>query len=255
MGLCRLVPLISIAVGFYSGPANALELGEITLKSHLNQPLIAHIELSDIGNLADEDIKVVMASRKYFELAEEFNWLPFLDTMQMDVVLDDPANPHIRVETPDPATQSSLDFILDVKWPSGRIIREYNVSLDLPAVETAEVGTTVPAPDNEAIDPQEQQLSSLPAEPLSYRVQSGDTLIGISRQLLPNVSISINQFMIAIQRANPDVFVDNNINLLLGARTLQIPGQTDIETISRSEATALVTRQNQDWMEWRDCCL
>jgi pilus assembly protein FimV len=48
----KLVLAIAAASALSSGMAHALGLGELTLKSTLNQPLVAEIELLDIKDLA-----------------------------------------------------------------------------------------------------------------------------------------------------------------------------------------------------------
>lgn len=47
----KLVLAIAAASALSSGMAQALQLGEMTLKSKLNQPLSVEIELRDVGGL------------------------------------------------------------------------------------------------------------------------------------------------------------------------------------------------------------
>ena len=52
----KLVLAIAAASALSSGMAQALQLGEMTLKSKLNQPLSVEIELRDVGGLTASEI-------------------------------------------------------------------------------------------------------------------------------------------------------------------------------------------------------
>src|SRR5690606_21916726 len=45
-------------------------------------------------------------------------------------------------------------------------------------------------------------------------VAAGDTLWSIASQTRPDSSVSVNQMMVALLRANPDAFIGDNINRL-----------------------------------------
>jgi pilus assembly protein FimV len=81
----------------------------------------------------------------------------------------------------------------------------------------------------------------------SYTVERNETLWRIAAKVQPGATPSvINQTMIALFRANPTAF-GGNINRLLAGSILRIPDTTEIESVSRSEATAEVARQQDDW--------
>ena len=42
------------------------------------------------------------------------------------------SRPVITVSTDDPVLEPYLSFLLELKWPEGRVLREYTVFLDLP---------------------------------------------------------------------------------------------------------------------------
>ncbi len=60
-----LIGLLSSSV-LYSGLVPALGLGDITLRSALSQPLDAEIELLDVGDLTDADMRVRLAPADVF---------------------------------------------------------------------------------------------------------------------------------------------------------------------------------------------
>src|SRR5690606_29409854 len=64
-----------------------------------------------------------------------------------------------------------------------------------------------------------------------------------------NSNHSVHQTMLAIQRLNPEAFINGNINLLRKGQVLRIPSSEDIQAVSRPEAVNEVVRQNQAWSD------
>ncbi|HET9049836.1 MAG TPA: FimV/HubP family polar landmark protein [Chiayiivirga sp.] len=78
-------------------------------------------------------------------------------------------------------------------------------------------------------------------------VASGETLWAIANAARPDASVSINQMMLALLRANPDAFIGNNINRLKKGAVLRIPGREEATTLAAIEAAAQVREQMQSW--------
>lgn len=78
-------------------------------------------------------------------------------------------------------------------------------------------------------------------------VSSGQALWSIANQVRPDRSLSVNQMMLALQRANPDAFMGNNINRLKVGAVLRIPAADEIASVSAAEAAALVASQAASW--------
>ena len=141
MQLRTIAFVLSIVGTFYSGFATALGLGEITLKSQFNQPLNAEIQLLKTRDLSKEEILPGLASREDFKLVG-VDRLFFLSGFDFEVVFNDLTNPIIKVTSSKPITEPYLNFLVEVQWPSGRLLREYTLLLDLPMFE--EAGTSAP---------------------------------------------------------------------------------------------------------------
>ncbi|MDP3366749.1 MAG: hypothetical protein Q8S49_12070, partial [Pseudomonas sp.] len=62
----KLVLAIAAASALSSGMAHALGLGEVTLQSSLNQPLVAEIELLEVRDLASNEVIPSLASPEEF---------------------------------------------------------------------------------------------------------------------------------------------------------------------------------------------
>ncbi|MBA3486365.1 MAG: hypothetical protein H0T88_04085 [Lysobacter sp.] len=90
-----------------------------------------------------------------------------------------------------------------------------------------------------------------PAPPASQygAVESGETLSQIAGGL--GLGVSPDQAMIALLRANPDAFINGNVNLLKQGVVLRVPPREEVDSIGRAEASALVQTQVQQWRQAR----
>ena len=82
-------------------------------------------------------------------------------------------------------------------------------------------------------------------------VAEGETLWGIADRSKPDASVSMNQMMLAIQRANPEAFIDGNINQLKRGAVLRIPARDEVSVLGAAEAEALVREQASTWQSRR----
>ncbi|GAB3331181.1 FimV/HubP family polar landmark protein [Marilutibacter aestuarii] len=100
-------------------------------------------------------------------------------------------------------------------------------------------------------------VAARPARPVgeingdSYRVQGGDTLSGIASRMRGLRGLSMNQTMIALLHANPDAFIDGNVNRVKAGAVLRVPGVDEVFTIGANEANALVREQTRQWRQGR----
>ncbi|WP_460997358.1 FimV/HubP family polar landmark protein, partial [Simiduia litorea] len=81
----------------------------------------------------------------------------------------------------------------------------------------------------------------------SYAVQANDTLWDIALMARPDRSYSVQQTMLAIQRLNPDAFINDNINLLKKGKVLRLPAADEISSLSTRQAINEVAYQNNQW--------
>src|SRR6218665_984779 len=124
--------LLGLASGsaLYSGMASALGLGDITLHSALNQPFEAEIELLEVGDLTDTDMKVRLASDAVYARSG-VERIYFLNDLRFTPLLRGGKNV-IRVVSRKPVREPYLNFIVELARPNGQLYREYTVLLDPP---------------------------------------------------------------------------------------------------------------------------
>ena len=239
-----------LLVAALGSQAQAQGLGEITLDSALNEPLRAHIELLDTEDLDATQIVVALASQSEFQVAGIANNF-LLGSLRFEVIKTNDGNDRIDVSSTQSINEPYLKFLLSVRWPNGRNLREYTLLLDLPVLNTNNnIPTPNPAVGNSvqnAVTPAAQTatVQSSAAEG-GYVVQPGDTLYQIAEQIRPSNDVSVQQMMLAVQRANEDAFVNNNVNRILTGKVLRIPTNAEIALIDQAAAAAQVTAQNQE---------
>ena len=112
---------------------------------------------------------------------------------------------------------------------------------NISAPEPPPPGPAAPAPEAEAV------AISAPAKSDTHTVAHGETLSQIAGSA--HGEVSLNRMMIALQRANPDAFIHQNINLLKSGSVLHIPASEDAQTLSADEANLLVQQQVESWRQ------
>lgn len=79
--------------------------------------------------------------------------------------------------------------------------------------------------------------ASAPARvPATYQVVRGDTLFRIAGKTR-HQGVSLHQMLLALYRANPDAFLEGNINQLLVGRVLNVPGRDAVAAVDAAQAT------------------
>ncbi|AZE73961.1 putative type IV pilus assembly FimV-related transmembrane protein [Pseudomonas synxantha] len=233
----KLVLAIAAASALTSGMAQALQLGEMTLKSKLNQPLSVEIELRDVGGLTASEITPSLASAQAFVDAG-VDRQAFLDDLTFTPVINPEGRSVVRVTSSKPLPDSYVRFLMQVQWPNGRLMRDYSVLLDPARFDQPAPTASAPA-----------STAPVVSQPAQHTTTSRDTLWEIAAK--NRNGASIQQTMLAIQALNPDAFVDGNINRLKTGRVLRLPDATQSTALAQPQAIAEVSAQNAAWRQGR----
>ena len=254
---------LAIALALTSSPLLAMGLGQIQVRSQLGQPLVAEIPLSVDSPAEATSLQVSMAPAKDFQRAGiSLNQMAV--PLQFTVATNARGERVIRVTTVDPVREPYLDFLLQVNWSNGRLLREYTVLLDPPNYASATpVATTVPLASRPPATAAPAAAAAAPAAAAGSAtasagarrvagdtygpVKNGETLTQVAHAVRPDSKVSMNQVMVALLAANPDAFVRGNINGLKRGAILRIPSAQQISARSAAAATAEVRRQIEDW--------
>lgn len=237
-------------VGMLSSPlAFALGLGEAELLSSLNQPFKATIQLAQTKGVDAEDIRVQLADERAFAKAgldRQF----FLQNLSFSV-LPGENGPYIELTSSQPVKEPFLNFLLEVEWPQGQLMREYTFLLDPPTYNNTL--TQQYAQSSQTSQPLAAPAAGNLVEEGARRIKVGptDTLWSLARKNRPDTNVTIKQAMLAIQDANPDAFPTGNINNMEAGSTILIPNRSAMIKRSATSASTEVARQNKAWVAFK----
>lgn len=278
--------MIGLGLALLSNAALALGLGEIKVKSQPGQPLLAEIPIisSEQGEL--EQLRARLASPTTFERVGLPRPQGLVNELDFSVALDEAGRPVVRVTSRTPVDVPAVNFLIEVDWGQGRLVREYSALVSAPGTLAAAgqpvIDAPVAAPTDTIARPAQPVVAtppeSVPAErtPLpapprapapapvaaapAPQVAPGDALAPVRRgQSLSQVAAplaraqgyTLDQAMVALLRANPEAFINGNINLLKQGAVLRVPESAEAQTIREDEAAALVRSQIAEWRRAR----
>ncbi len=234
------LPALVLAAGG-ANTATALELGEIEVQSKLGQPLRASIAYALAPSEAIANTCISLAP------AASANGMPAVTNARIAVSQGQIV---LTGETPIREPLVSARLVINCNY-TPRIARDYMLFLDPAGMpETAQQAVvTTAAPVRPAARPQPSPRPVVAQTPVAvgstYRVQVGDSLSAIA-QRLDDRQVGLWQAVNAIFMANPDAFIDGDINRLKAGALLAIPegtalgGVTAPGTESASPATAAI---------------
>lgn len=278
---------ITLLLGLFLTPSAlaSLGLGEARVQSFLGQNLDVDITLVHSGEASLESLEVAVASLEdHARLGIPTDAL----ALELDVVLDRRVTPPmIRLRSARAVESPFVQVLVDARWASGRILREYTLFIDPPTVPVAppirrQTDSTVTAPAPEVDRPVEPapvaqpspEAAERPVEPAPEEpagivepapgpvqdsgqepaavsgplvVERGDTLWSIAANWRPEGSLSMHQAMLAIFDANRAAFMDDNINRLRRGARLILPAASDARAIPAAEATRRFLEQTRAW--------
>jgi pilus assembly protein FimV len=127
----KLATAVMLVMLLHASVVSALGLGDISVESKLNERFVAEVPLINSQDLGAGQIIAGLATADEFARAdvERSHWL---SDLSFRVRLDDSGDHVLEVTTDEALREPYLNFLLEVRWPNGRMLREYTVLLDLP---------------------------------------------------------------------------------------------------------------------------
>lgn len=264
-------------LGLSGTGAYALSLGRLTVQSALGEPLRAEIDIPEITAEEAASLKAGVASPDAF-VAAGLDYSPAMSSLQASLQRRADGRAYLRLSSERTINDPFVDLILEASWSQGRIVRDYTLLFDPPAlrkapaaptlaqVPTAPAVTTLPRatasapaaaePARTASTPA-KTVPPKPAAPLptdvsgdSVTVKKGDTASKIANSIKP-ADVSLDQMLVALLRSNPDAFVNDNLNRIRAGAVLSIPKAEQAQSVSPAEASKLVVAQSKDFNDFR----
>lgn len=155
-----------LVLALFAGPASALGLGPIEVRSQRNQPLLAEIQVISSDPSELDRLQARLASPETFARIGLQPPQGIVSDLQFALALDANGRPVIRVTSVAPVQQSLLTFLVEVDWGQGRLVREYSALLDAPRTVAAPSQPPIQAPvlqpSNTIVRPAEPALAANP---------------------------------------------------------------------------------------------
>jgi len=198
-----------------SGNARALALGRVTVQSALGDPLRAEIELADINSAEAATIQPAIALPDAFKAAG-FDYNAALAGAQLSLQRHPDGRAFLRLSSDRSVSEPVVELIVDIRWASGRIVRDYTLLFDPPSMRAptapllpqvaAETTLTAPPPaiagalaPASAAPADAARQSGVPGEAQRVRVRAGDSASMIALASKP-AQVSLDQMLVAMLR-------------------------------------------------------
>jgi len=123
---------------------HAAGLGKITVNSSLGQPLSAEIDLLGVQKKELDTLVAKLASPEAFRQGN-IQYASALSGIKFSVEKKPNGQPYLKLTTQQPVNEAFLDFLIELNWSSGRLVKEYTVLLDPPGFTPIETLAPVAA--------------------------------------------------------------------------------------------------------------
>lgn len=260
--------------------AHAAGMGKITVLSALGQPLRAELDVTasreELSSLAARVAPIEAFRQANVEYAGVFSSVKFVLDKRAD------GRPYFRIQTDRAVNEPFIDFLVELSWSSGRLVREYAFLLDPPemmkgdaaapavSAPTAQTPAETTGQPTEAVteSPQVNRSSQVPggggqkpklaseeaAVPSdagkTREVKPGDTLGKIAAEASPS-GVSLDQMLVALFNSNRDAFIGGNMNRLRAGKILNIPEAEKVAAVTTGEAHKIVVAQSAEFNTYR----
>jgi len=232
---------IALALGASMGSlAHAATVGHSRVVSAPGAPLQVVVPLENIT--ADEltSLRVAVADAAAWRRAG-LEPPVSLDSLRVSVQdSQQTTTKNIRIVSTQPLATPAVDLLLDLQSSTGH--RQVQVTILVPQrataapVQSARVGTA--------------NARNAASAAGTDRVRAGDTLFRIAgRNRVPDATVY--QMLVALWRANPRAFIQNNMNLVRAGETLTIPDAATVNAIDPSEARRIYVEQAEAFARYR----
>ncbi len=264
----------------------ALGLGRLNVQSALGEALRAEIDITSLTPEEASSLMVRVAPPEAYRAAGvEYN--SALAAAQATLGRRADGRPYLRVTSDRAVQEPFVDVILELTWASGKLVREFTLLFDPPSARQAPpVQAAAPTAPMLSPSPSTTQTTAAPASnrratapaPMprpgaapraaapaanpsaasaqaadgadAYKVRNGDTLLRIAGKV-QRPGVVLDQMLVGLYKANPDAFVQSNMNRLKSGVVLSVPATDAIKAIGPAEAREVIQAQSSDFNSYR----
>ncbi len=248
------------------GQAHALGLGRLNVQSALGETLRAEIELTSLSSEEAASLRVRVAPPDAFR-AQGLDYNAVLAGTQVQLIRRPDGRAVLRLVSERSVQEPFLDLLLDIRWSSGQLNREFTLLFDPPS-STQQARAAEPAPTAAVVSaapPSPTTIAALPPQPSAappasaprpaaapldrsglIAVRSGDSLSRLAERNRP-IGVSLDQMLVALYRENPEAFIGGNMNLLKAGARLRLPSGESMAAVPADEARRLVRAHSSNF--------
>ncbi|WP_027016893.1 FimV/HubP family polar landmark protein [Comamonas composti] len=277
--LSALATAAIVSVGLTGTNAWALALGQLTVQSALGEPLRAEIALPQLSASEAESLQASIAPPSVFS-AQGVEYSSAAASMRVNILRRPDGSAVLKLSSSKPVNDPFIDLVIDANWASGSLQRSYTMLLDPPAARRpapaisaqaqASAPESAPAPRRPAAPSASASQPPASAEPVATQptpverpavtqaqpspgevhVQRGDTAGRIAAAHRP-AGVSLDQMLVAMLRANPQAFINGNVNRMRSGAVISLPDESAAKSTSAREARQIVSAQARDFNQFR----
>lgn len=245
--------------------ASAAGLGKMTVMSGLGEPLNAEIEIAANKEELSSLTARIAPSEIYAE--QSIERASSLNGVKVELSRKSDGTPILKLSSLQPVNDPFLDMLIQVDWPTGRLLREYTALLDPPgygdrtmsaegAVEGKQLPTVAtPTKKNtsksaaRSINKPQAESGDTPAD--SYVTKRGDTLRNVARKMQVD-DVTLEQMLVGLFQANRNAFVSDNMNQLKVGQIMRKPRDEELRAITPEDALQEVRIHTSNWNAYRN---
>jgi len=183
-----MLKLMVKALGFtaallLSGAAGALSMGGINVTSYLGEPLKAEIDLILAGKDDTSTITAHLATPEAFKSAG-LNYSDSLPSVKFQIQTRANGAPYVYLTTVQPVNEPFISLLVDLRWTSGQLMREYTFLIDPPGFkpeqpkpqEVKPLEPTLIAPGQHTEPQKEQPVQLEVAVPIDEKISAASAI-------------------------------------------------------------------------------
>lgn len=246
---------LTVAAGLLFGSSSyAATFGHSRIASAAGEPLVIMVPVS---GLSAQDIQSLSA-----RVAPAADWAQAglvppvaLDGLRVSVEAGvQPASRVLRVQSSQALEGTLADLLIDVHTASGQ--QRYQVTLlasgpaRSPSPVTGTTAATPASPSTSSAVGQSAHSSTRRVPEGTIAVRKGDNMFAIARRHAVD-NVTVYQMMMALQRTNPEAFIEQNINLVKAGERLVMPGMDELLALSDRDARRAFQAQAAAFAEYR----
>jgi pilus assembly protein FimV len=246
--------------------AYAAGLGKLSVISGLGEPLNAEIELVSVTPEELSTLSAAIAPDEAYAI-QGMERTALHRSIRIETTKRPNGTPILKLSTSQRVSDPFLSMLIQVDWPTGRLLREYTALLDPPGYNAGAADNTSPAVGSvpltdspsqidvigQGASPSNRSMATPDASAVieEHETRNGDTLSSIAQQMQVE-GVSLDQMLVGIYQANKEAFSGNNMNRLKVGQIIRAPSPEELQGISQQEATAEIRVQAADWNAYRN---